>query len=610
MKDFFFTVSKWNVALGLVCVFACIYVMGIPKTAVNVADSDDLSLAAFTQSLAHPPGYTLQTTLASVGKLFPSMHFALFSHALNAIIQSIAVGLFFVVALRLLDVIHPKHPPSIAVAAIASVWWGLNRLTYQNAVIFEVFPLATLLLLLFLYAYLSPKKHFLKIGFIAALALFAHQLTLVVTGVAMIAQGIKLKQPKKKFQIVLSFCVGCLVLFATYWLYFGKSTSFGWHVEPHFFGVLQFVTRATLHGGSAIETYASTFDLGHSLASLAQLITLIAQQSTVLVVPLALLGWWKLKSKNFHAALVLGLPTLIYVLIFVFYLKFPTPERSLSDTQFFWGTHLTERMMFGLSLLLHLLATVGVANIYTFLHRRTNFRTLNVMSLMFIVVSSGFALYSNRAYQQFSTSDFSARYSQHLLSVLPQNAVVIVDTDIVFGLLYAQIVEGVRPDVAIVPQVMGMRGAWFYAQAGKLYEFGVSDNETQAALVVHHALNQQKPIFVYHPSSELLAAIQAMSEPVYFTPVDFWLKVEKNKSQGMLPPDVFAQELMTNQSNSLWLNGWRGQLATLYAMHAYFSGNGGETDLAIEAASWGERLALLPQTKAAVEASLRQGLRE
>jgi hypothetical protein len=607
MKDIFFTFSKWNVALGLVVVFAAFYLWGIPKTAVNVADSDDLSLAAYTQSLAHPPGYNLQTSLASMGRLFPSIHFAPFSHALNAIIQSLAVGMFFVVSLRLLETLNLKRTPSIAVAIAGSVWWGLNRLTYQNAVIFEVFSLASLVLLVFIYAWLLPKTNPVKLGLLSALALFAHQLTLAVTVFAMIARGINMQKRTRAAQLAFAFCIGCVLLLSTYWFYFGKSSPFGWHIEPYLFGVIQFVTRATLQGGSAIETYASTFDVGHSLASLVRLVELISKQSTILVLPLAFVGWWKLQAKHVHKSLVLGIPTLIYVLIFVFYLKFPTPELSLSDTQYFWGTHLTERMMFGLSLMLHLLATLGLAKMYAFLLRYVAPRTLNVILLLVALLASGFSLHSNHAYQQFSISDFSAHYSQHLLSVLPEHAVVIVDTDIVFGLLYAQIVEGVRPDVAIVPQVMGMRGAWFYAQAGKLYEFGASDNETQAALVVHHALNENKPVFIYHPSSALLSDIQAMSEPVHFTPVDFWLKVEKNKSQGMLPPDAFAQELMTNQSNSLWLNGWRGHLATLYAMHAYFSGTSSESEMALEAAAWGERMAILPQTKAAVEASLREG---
>lgn len=104
--------------------------------------------------------------------------------------------------------------------------------------------------------------------------------------------------------------------------------------------------------------------------------------------------------------------------------------------------------------------------------------------------------------------------------------------------------------------------------------------------------------------------MQAMSQPVHFTPVDFWLRVEKEISETNLPSQDFAQELLADQSNSLWLNGWRGHLATLYAMHAYYSGKNGEENLAKEAAVIGERLAQLPQTKAAVEASLSEGLRE
>ncbi len=611
MKNIFLTSSRWKATLGIVFLFACIYLTGIPKTAVNVADSDDLSLASFTQSLAHPPGYNVLTALVGLGNFLPPKHFAFITHASSALLQSLNVGLFFLVALQLLDLVKIKRSPSVILALVSSVWWGLNSLTYQNAVIFEVFPFSTMCLLAFLYSFLNPKAdNQIRLGLLAALAFFAHQLTLVVTGIALLSQIISHQTRQQNRKLLAAFLMGMGGLFSTYWFYFDKIAAFGWHIEPYFFGVLQFVSRATLQGGSAIETYASSFDLTHSLQSLVRLIELLSKQGSIVLIPMALYGWWMLKQVNKKIALSLGSPVLIYVLLFSFYLKFPTLEGSLSDTQFFWGTHLTERMMFGLSLLLHLLATLGLTKLYAKLSRFAAPRTLNAIVIITVVVASGFALRSNRAYQQFSTSDFSARYSNHLLSVLPEDAVVVVDTDIVFGLLYAQIIENVRPDVDVVPQVMGMRGKWFFAQAGKLYDFGVGDNETQAALVVHHALNNQKPIFVYHPSTKLLETMQAMSQPVHFTPVDFWLRVEKEISETNLPSQDFAQELLADQSNSLWLNGWRGHLATLYAMHAYYSGKNGEENLAKEAAVIGERLAQLPQTKAAVEASLSEGLRE
>ena len=611
MKRFFLANSKLYIALGLAVLFSSMYLAGIPKTAVNVADSDELSLASFTQSLAHPPGYNLLTTLIGIGTLLPPKHFALLTHASNAFVQGLNVGLFFLVTLQLLGQLNVKRSSVVVIAILGSVWWGLNRLTYQNAVIIEVFPWATFFLLLFVYLWLSPKaNNHIKLGLLAALAFFAHQLTVVITGIALLARMRSEHSRKQNGKLLAAILFGIGGMLGTYWLYFDKSAAFGWYIEPYFIGVLRFVSRATLQGGSAIETYASSFYLTHSFQSLGRLFDLLAKQGSIVLVPMALYGWWMLKRAHKKIAFSLGFPVLIFVLLFTFYLKFPTLGGSLSDTQFFWGTHLTERMLYGLSLLLHLLATLGVAKLYAKLPRFIPSRTLNLIALITVVVASGFALRSNRAYQQFSTSDFSARYSHHLLSVLPENAVVVVDTDIVFGLLYAQIIDGVRSDVVIVPQVMGMRGMWFFAQAGKLYEFGVGDNETQAALVVQHALNNQKPMFVYHPSEKLLENIQSMSPTSRITPFDFWLKVEHEQSEGVLPPKTFAQELLANQSNSLWLNGWRGHLATLYAMQAYYLGKNGENNFAKEAASLGERLAQLPQTKAAVEASLRQGLRE
>ena len=122
-------------SLAAAAIAALVYGATLAPT-VGAGDSGELVLAADSLSVPHPPGYPLWLLLARMAALAPFGAVAWRVNALSALLSAAAVGLFYLLAVRLS---LPRRE-----AALATAFFGASTLVWRSAVEAEVYPLATL----------------------------------------------------------------------------------------------------------------------------------------------------------------------------------------------------------------------------------------------------------------------------------------------------------------------------------------------------------------------------------------------------------------------------------------------------------------------------------
>src|ERR1700758_425325 len=102
-----------------------------------VGDSPELTIAAVTLGVAHPPGYPLFTMLGHLFSLLPIGSIPFRVNLLSVVCDSLTVGVVYLIALRLVQ--------SRAAAAIAALALAVNPVFWEWSLAAEVFPLNNLL---------------------------------------------------------------------------------------------------------------------------------------------------------------------------------------------------------------------------------------------------------------------------------------------------------------------------------------------------------------------------------------------------------------------------------------------------------------------------------
>jgi len=119
-----------------------------------VGDSGELITAGYGLGIAHPPGYPIYSLLGRIFSLVPLGELALRFNLLSAFFSASAVtGLALFLLLAYSD---------LCLATALSLTWGLGLAYWEMAISTEVYPVASLLLLLLLITLHQPKRKTLK----------------------------------------------------------------------------------------------------------------------------------------------------------------------------------------------------------------------------------------------------------------------------------------------------------------------------------------------------------------------------------------------------------------------------------------------------------------
>ncbi|MGH7682599.1 MAG: protein O-mannosyl-transferase family, partial [Candidatus Eiseniibacteriota bacterium] len=159
--------------LAAAAIAALVYGATLAPT-VGAGDSGELILAAESLGVPHPPGYPLWLVLARGAALIPIGAVAWRVNALSAILSAVAVGLFYLLALR----VGLRRNT----AALVTAFFGASTMVWRSAVEAEVYPLATVAFLALGLLALRAReesptaaRHEAWFFFVAGLAPLVHQ---------------------------------------------------------------------------------------------------------------------------------------------------------------------------------------------------------------------------------------------------------------------------------------------------------------------------------------------------------------------------------------------------------------------------------------------------
>lgn len=575
------------------------------------ADSDGLILSIHQQGLAHPPGYPwLPLAFHWLMNLAPDGNTAIIlAHRIGGLAQALAIGLLGITGYLSLRLVGTSKKLGLAGSVLGSILWGLSLQTWYHGTHLEIFPFAQVVAILFVLVTLKlwgrfKKKRSLDSRLLASLvllsgiALHIHQLTVLIIAPGWIALFLALPEPKIRRELALSVVKSLVIfvgLFGLYLPFTQDQPLYGWGFIYSISGIAQFFLRLVYDpGGSAIETYAMTVDLAHSFSSLGFWFRYWIQEAHLLLVALSVFGIYWLMKKSRSLGRLLLVTILLSGPVVVAYIKLPDPK-VVYDLEYFWGTALRLRMFYIFSLVAGLASMFGIVALLERLPSRLHRWVVSMLVILIILV--GDSHYSQ--IRQIHSWDVD-NYTEQVLIDLPNESVLIVDSDLSFSFLSAQIIRDVRPDIFIVPSAMVMRSSWWSDMRGELYLFDYQDLTEQLAHIVAFNLARERQVFVYAANPELLSYLDLNMGLFYAIPYGYTLKIDSEPQ--LIPSLNYAASLnkIYLPQSSWWSRGLRAHLAQHHTMMAYYAKLLGEHHTAEGHRRLALGLSVLPQTKQVV----------
>lgn len=575
-----------------------IYGLTVARLPVNYADSDDLTNAAVAFGLGHPPGYPfLILLLQPILWLVPDNKMVVALNLANAALQAGAGSLMFLVLVNLGKIFRFKH--IFLWSVIGSVAWSLGWFTWFQTTTLEVFGFGHLLFLSYLLLAVKvykTKSNLILLGLLGGAAIFYHQLLLlVVVPTILFVVGINWQQMIK---LTTGTLLGIILSFMSYLPFSLREANYGWPIEPSLSGLWLFFSRQVLAAnGSAVETYAGFLNIEHSLKSLQFLAEFLVYELSWVGLAGFLLGIYflvKLKQKFgfwFLTILALAGPGMVW------YMKFPLLSMA-TEIEYFWGTALRIRMLFILVTMGYLVMTIG----WGFLLAKLN-KPIWALGLLALLVGVRVGI----TYPKVDAKEvnFSHEYTSRILTSLPQEAVLVVNTDMVFGLLTQQTVYGIRPDIAIVPTEIVVQPSVWKNSKGNLYAWE-NDPENQMAHLVSYSLLMGKRVFLYSPEPSLLAFLGSQGDPFFAAPYGYTLEISRTMPELLLTYDYGLSKQMAEYKTERfdwWVKGERAHLAGIHTQLAYYYARLGFTDLAKTHAELSQKLFMWQKSRETVRAT-------
>jgi len=401
-------------------------------------DSGELICAAWNLGVAHPPGYPAYVLFGKlIATLLPFHEVAWRLNLASALAAAAAAGITALAALRLTGSLIAGATSGLALA------WSLNF--WGNAVVAEVYPLNSVFVALLLYAavrwHRSPAW---KIALLAAVAagfgLGVHPVTAPIALVVMLYAV--WRSPKEAFTskaFLPAAAIGTAVLVLLYgftMLASRRNPYVDWGNPETLGGLWYHVTRQQY----AQSTITSPYSLDLWLSQAGVILDYLARQPTVWICPLACVGLVQSFRKH-GGKLGLMLLGVLYVSTFAFmlitYFEIERPKIE-ANYAFFVPAGIVLAIWIGL-------AVEGIrAAAARKLNRRASWVIAIAVGLAAVVSPLVFHWRQNDRSRYFVTRNLA----DNLLENLPADAVYFAQNPIAaFALMYAQGVEGKRPDI-------------------------------------------------------------------------------------------------------------------------------------------------------------------
>jgi Tfp pilus assembly protein PilF len=398
-----------------------------------IGDSGELSLAAYTLGIAHPPGYPLLILIGRAILLFSAKNAAHTLNVLNAIISSMSVGL---AALLISHIVFPaerrKNLENVLVSVFGGLLFGFANTMWASSVGFEVYSLGILLVCLVIFFLLLYSESG-RFNFLAASVFFlglslANHLSAVAVAPALLYIIFKSRPDFKKQAILSSLFILALALYIYIPLRSHYNPLADWN-HPAALG--PFIDHLTARRYQAYVTGFGPENLGQNLL---RSLRIISRQFPLY---LSLLGFVGLIVPS-----TIKKNTRILLLSILILNLFLSGLYDIPDIDQYYLPSI-------------LVLTLGLPALANFALNRFS-RTAGAIAITALVLVLAFVSFI-RNYPANDQSDnrLAYIYGENILKSTPQNSFLIsVGDNSNSSLYYLRYVEGVRTDLEIFDPVI------------------------------------------------------------------------------------------------------------------------------------------------------------
>jgi hypothetical protein len=451
-----FNASTLLVAAVVTVVAGLLYFLTAARDIV-VGDSPELTMAATTLGVAHPPGYPLFTMLGHLFSLMPLGPVPFRVNLLSVVSDALTAAIVFLTAFRL--------SRARLASAVGALVLALNPLFWSWSLVAEVFPLNNLLASLLIYLLVvwseEPKQTgtLMAACFIGGLAITNHQTIVLLTPAVCFlfwCRRAALFCPRSLALCLTSFLVGLLPYAYVPWAA-AQHPAYSWGEVSSLSDLFSLITRqnyGTLHltgashqGGSALDRVLAlcvSFGPLMGFLGLLGLVRAYRQHRWYF--------WFSLLAFIFAGP--------FFVIITNLNLA-NTPQTISVLERFFLLPMVTAAPLFALGI-------VAVGELINTYRSRLRVGRLHFASgavAIILVVS----LFTNYRRIDQSHNHVARTYAEDVFATVEPGTILLVTGDgLSLPLLYLNVVEQTRPDVTLILPLL-LPGDWYVRQLRERY---------------------------------------------------------------------------------------------------------------------------------------------
>ena len=424
------------ISLGMFAVSLGVYLITVPRSLAS-GDSGELTTAAATLGIAHPPGYPLYVLVGRAFALIPLGDVAFRLNLMSAVFGALAVMLVYAIVKEITQSRIGAVSGALTLA-FSYHFWG-------QSLVAEVYTLDAALLAGVIYAFSLQERRrsrrLLYLGFFLIGLSLAHRPTTVLLFPGIIAWILSSGARFRLAEYVRALCWTApgLLLYLFLPLAFGLGSGYFWSVgyltnaEPLYVDLTTFAGFRWYVTAEVFHPLAASTDPVRLLGEISGFAGWIWSEFVGVGVVLGLLGIAAAFRR--HLSFVL-LTAVSFVLIGSFYAAYAAFDK--------------DQMLLPLYLIWALWAGVGAAALIRLADGGSHPTLVANASKAFVLMLPVILLLSNSASLNFAHTQTVENDAKAILSTASRNSILIGGWSEIGALEYYQRVEGIRPDLALV----------------------------------------------------------------------------------------------------------------------------------------------------------------
>lgn len=441
--------------------FFSLYVSTASPVNVSYADSDLLTTIGYHLGVAHPPGYPLYILLVYLFTHIPiKFTIAFKAHLLSSLLQAASLSFLFLACINYLNFRSPnsKKCTIILISFISTSFLGISFLYWLYGSIAEKYPLNNLFIaiIIFLISQIfvakTRRKYFFSWLFaILGLALNHHHTVLLIIPAIILVVWRYRQEVKSKQTINLGIFFVFLAIPVLLLIYLNsRQVPVSWHFSTDLNGLYRMLTRRDLSGYMVIQDryrgiYLNNVSVSEIITKIPIYTQTLIQQFGLLPIFLLSLGSWTLfrqRNRLSKTLFIIFLSTTIFIPLYV---DWPSDLSTQA---------IRIRMYLAGYVIFPLFFAAGIDYLLQKLTKPFIPKSILFLGFFFFLTHRIVTIHPQVDLKNFT---YTYRFYAHVLDTLPQNTLLACTSDVAcFGTLYLQQIEGIRPDITVLPHAINI----------------------------------------------------------------------------------------------------------------------------------------------------------